>query len=137
MPETKKRRENDSGIIPIKRIGLCSVIGASLYFFELILFSFAELKMAFGNGFYLPVGLAAAVISSFAAGFAAVCKHKKNALASGALTGAIEAIISDIILAIVNEGNVGKGLILVVVASVIGGAIGGVVAANIKQKIKY
>ena len=137
MPEKKKRRENETGAFPIKRIGLCSVIGAALFFLELIIFSAAELKMDFGNGFYLPFGLAAAVISSFAAGFAAVCKQKKNALASGTLTGTIEAVISDLILAVINGGSVGKGLIFVLAASVVGGAVGGVVAANVKKKIRY
>lgn len=137
MPEKKKRRENDNNSIPLKRMGVCSVIGAALFFLELILFSAAELKMAFGNGFYLPVGLAASLISSFAAGFMAVFKSKKNALACGALTGAIEAAISDILLVVINGGSIGKGLIFVALASVVGGALGGVVAANIRPKIKY
>lgn len=137
MPEKKKRREKESGVIPVKRIGLCSIIGAALFFLELIAFSAAELKMSFGNGSYLPVGLAAAVISSFAAGFIAVFKSKKNALPCGALTGAVEAVISDVVLAVINGGSVGKGLIFVAIASVVGGAVGGVIAANVRPKIKY
>lgn len=137
MSEKKKRRDNDNSAFPIKRIGISSVIGDGLFFLELIVFSAAELKMAFGNGSYLPIGLAAAVISSFAAGFIAVFKSKKNALLCGALTGAIEAVISDIILAVINGGNIGKGLFFVAIASVVGGALGGVVAANIRPKIKY
>lgn len=137
MPEKKKRRDNDDGAIPVKRVGASSVIGAAMFFLELVAFSAAELKMAFGNGLYLPVGLAAAVISSFTAGFIAVFKSKKNALLCGALTGAVEAVISDIILAVVNGGSVGKGLIFVAVASIVGGAVGGVVSANIRPKIKY
>ena len=137
MPDKKKRKDNDNGTFPLKRMGICSVIGAALFFLELVLFSAAELKMAFGNGFYLPVGLAASLISSFAAGFMAVFKSKKNALACGALTGAVEAAISDIILVVLNGGSVGKGLIFVALASIAGSAIGGVVAANIRPKIKY
>lgn len=137
MPDKKKRKNNDNGTFPLKRMGICSVIGAALFFLELVLFSAAELKMTFGNGFYLPVGLAASLISSFAAGFMAVFKSKKNALACGALTGAVEAAISDIILVVLNGGSVGKGLIFVALASIAGSAIGGVVAANIRPKIKY
>ena len=101
------------------------------------MFSAAELKFAFGKDFYLPAGIIAAVISSFAAGFAAVFKQKKNALANGAVTGMIEAVISDVFLAIISGGSVGKGLGFVALASIISGAIGGVVAANVKKKIKY
>ncbi len=137
MHDKKKRKDNDNGSLPLKRMGICSVIGAALFFLELVLFSAAELKMAFGNGFYLPVGLAASLISSFAAGFMAVFKSKKNALACGALTGAVEAAISDILLVVLNGGSVGKGLIFIALASIAGGAVGSVVAANIRPKIKY
>ena len=137
MPENKKRKETDSAKIPIKRITICSVIGAALFFLELIAFSAAELKMSFGNGSYMPVGLVMAIVSSFAAGFAAVFKSKKNALLCGALTGAIVAVISDIILAVINGGSVGKGLLFVALASIIGGAVGGIISANIRPKIKY
>lgn len=137
MPENKKRKEKDTGKIPIKRISVCSVIGASLFILELIVFSVAELKMSFGNGVYMPAGLVMALVSSAAAGFAAVFKSKKNALPSGALTGAIEAVINDIFLLAINGGSTGKGILFVALASVIGGAVGGVVSANIRPKIKY
>jgi hypothetical protein len=67
MPEKKKKRDTEGGTMPLKRIGVCSVIGAALFFLELIAFSAAELKMAFGNGFYLPAGLATAFVSAFVA----------------------------------------------------------------------
>ena len=137
MPEKKKRKDNADVLFPMKRIGICALIGAAVFFLELVLFSAAELKMAFGNGFYLPVGLTASLVSSFAAGFMAVFKSKKNALACGALTGALEAVISDVLLVVLNGGSIGKGLIFVALAGVAGGAVGGVVAANVRPKIKY
>ncbi len=137
MPEKKKRRDTESGAMPVKRIGVCSIIGAALFFLELIAFSAAELKMAFGNGLYLPAGLVAAFVSAFAAGFIAVFKSKKNALPCGAMTGTIEAVISDVILAVINGGSIGKGLVFVALVSAVGGAFGGIVSANIKPRIRY
>lgn len=137
MPEKRTgRNENQSGL-PFKRIGFCSVIGACFYFLELVAFSAAELKMSLGENLYLPVGIAAVFVSAFIAGFASVYKDKKKALPCGGLSGAIEAVIVDIILIVVNGGSVGKGLLLVAVVSVAGSAIGAVVAANIRPKRKY
>ncbi len=137
MPKKKSgRNENDNGM-PFKRIGFCSVIGACLFFLELVAFSAAELKMSLGSGLYLPVGVAAAFVSAFVAGFAAVFRDKKKALLCGALTGAIQAVICDTVLIFVNGGSVGKGLVLVAAVSVAGAAIGGVAAANIRPRRKY
>ena len=137
MPEKKSGRKDNGKIMPMKKIGFCSVIGAGLYFLEIVAFSAAELKLSFGGGVYLPVGVAAAFVSAFVAGFAAVYREKKNALPCGAATGAIEALICDIVLIAVNGGRVGKGLLLVAGASVVGAAIGAVVSANINPKRKY
>lgn len=136
MPKKSSRREETKSL-PVKRIGICSIIGAALYFLEIIAFSAAELKLSFGADTYFYVGIAAAFVASFIAGFSALIKQKNKALPCGAATGAIQAVISDIILAVMNKGSVGKGMLIVAVVSVIGAAIGGIVAANIKPKVKY
>lgn len=136
MPKKNSRRE-ETNSLPIKRIGICSVIGAALYFLEIIAFSAAELKLSFGAESYFYIGIAAAFISAFIAGFSAVIKQKSKALPCGAATGAIQAVISDILLAVINKGGVGKGMIFVSLASILGAAIGGIVAANIKPKVRY
>lgn len=137
MPEKKSARSENKNALPLKRIGFCSLIGACLYFLELVAFSAIELKMSLGSSFYLPVGVAAAFVSAFIAGFAAVLKEKRKALPCGALTGAIEALVSDVILIFVNGGSVGKGLVFVAVASVVGSAVGAVIATNIKPRVRY
>lgn len=137
MPEKKSARNENRNALPLKRIGFCSVIGACLFFLELVAFSAAELKMSLGSSLYLPVGIAAAFVSAFIAGFAAVFREKRKALPCGALTGAIEALIIDIILIFVNGGSVGKGLAFVALASVVGSAVGAVIAANVKPRVKY
>ncbi len=137
MPKKRSRRDEADNSLPFKRIGLCSVIGSALYFLELVAFSAAELKFSFGSNFYLPAGIGAAFVSAFIAGFAAVFRDKKKALPCGALTGAVEAAVCDILLVFINGGSVGKGLLFVSIASVAGSVIGSVAAANIKPKIKY
>lgn len=136
MPKKTSRRE-ETNSMPVKRIGICSVIGAATYFLEIIAFSAAELKLSFGTGAYFYVGIAAAFVAAFIAGFAALIKQKNKALPCGAATGAIQAVICDILLAVINRGSVGKGLLFITLACVLGAAFGGIIAANIKPKIKY
>ena len=135
MPE--KRKNQNVGVMPLKRIGVCSIVGAGLFFLELIGFSLLELKMDFGTGLYLPVGIASAFLSGFIAGFVAVIKDKKKAAPIGAVTGAIEVAISDIFLVLINNGEVGKSLIFMNLSVVAGSVIGAVAAAGIKRKIRY
>ncbi|MBR6785832.1 MAG: hypothetical protein IKM25_06235 [Clostridia bacterium] len=137
MPKKTSRREENGKTMPYKRIGVCSVIGAALWFLEIIGFSAAELSLALGEKFYLLAGIAAALVSGFIAGFAAIIKDKKKALPCGALTGAIQALLCDMMLVIINNGSVGKGLLFVALSSVIGAVAGALVAANIKTKVKY
>ena len=137
MPKKSSRREENGKTMPYKRIGICSVIGASIWFLEIIGFSAAELSLAIGEKFYLIVGIAAALVSGFIAGFAALIKDKKNALPCGALAGSIQALICDVMLAIINNGSVGKGLLLIAISSVIGAVSGALVAANSKSKVRY
>ena len=137
MPKKTSRREENGKTMPYKRIGVCSVIGAALWFLEIIGFSAAELSLALGEKFYLLAGIAAALVSGFIAGFAAIIKDKKKALPCGALAGAIQALLCDMMLVIINNGSVGKGLLFVTLASVIGAVAGALVAANIKTKVKY
>lgn len=137
MPKKSNRREENVGMMPIKRAGICSVIGTALYFVEIIAFSAAEMHLMLGAETYLPAGLTAAFISAFIGGFFALIKDKKKALPIGALSGVLQAAISDALLIIINNGAVGKGLVLNAVVSVLGAVIGGVVAANIKTKVKY
>ena len=137
MPKKSSRREENNKSMPIKRIGICSLIGSALYFLEILAFSAAELSLSLGSGLYMPIGLAAAFISAFIAGFTALIKDKQKALPLGALAGAIQAVICDMLLVIINKGSVGLGLLLTSVVSVVGAVIGAIVAANIKTKIKY
>lgn len=137
MPKKTSRREENGKTMPYKRIGVCSVIGAALWFLEIIGFSAAELSLALGEKFYLLAGIAAALVSGFIAGFAAIIKDKKKALPCGALAGAIQALLCDMMLVIINNGSVGKGLLFVALSSVIGAVAGALVAANIKTKVKY
>lgn len=137
MPKKSSRREETGKTMPYKRIGICSVIGAALWFLEIIGFSAAELSLALGEKFYLLAGIAAAVASGFVAGFAALIRDKKKALPCGALAGAIQALICDIMLVIINNGSAGKGLLFVALASVAGAVSGALVAANVKTKVKY
>ena len=137
MPKRTSRREEKSKNVPIKRVGICSVIGAALYFVEIIAFSAAELHLALGAGAYLPAGLIAAFVSSFIAGFVALIKDKQKALPLGAFAGALQAVICDVVLVVINSGAVGKGLVFNTVVSVIGAVIGAVAAANVKTKVRY
>lgn len=137
MPKRTSRREEKNQNVPIKRVCICSVIGAVLYFIEITAFSAAELHLSLGAETYLPAGLVAAFVSSFIAGFIALIKDKKKAMPLGALAGALQAVISDIVLVAVNSGEVGKGLVFNTVLSVAGAVIGAVVAANVKSKIRY
>ncbi len=137
MPKKSSRREENIKAMPYKRIGVCSVIGAALWFLEIIGFSAAELSLDLGENFYLLAGIAAALVSGFIAGFAALVKDKKKALPCGALAGSIQALVCDILLVIVNNGSAGKGLLFVAVASVIGAVAGALVAVNVKTKTRY
>ena len=137
MPKRTSRREEKSKNVPVKRAGICSVIGSALYFIEIIAFSAAELKLSLGTSTYLPAGLAAAFIAAFIAGFAALIKDKQKALPVGAIAGVLQAVICDLVLIIINSGAVGKGLVLNAAVSVIGAVIGAVAAANVKTKVRY
>ena len=91
----------------------------------------------FGESVYLPVGLVAAFISAFIAGFTALIKNRQRALPLGALAGVLQAVICDAILVVINRGAMGKGLVFNAAASVAGAVIGALVAANIKPRTKY
>lgn len=137
MPRKSTRREENGKTMPIKRAGICSVIGAALYFIEIIAFSAAELHLSLGAKTYLPAGLAAAFVSAFIAGFFALIKYKQKALLIGAFAGALQAVVCDVLLIIINSGAVGKGLVFNFLACVAGAVIGAVAAANIKKKVRY
>ncbi len=137
MPRKSTRREDNGKTMPIKRAGLCSVIGAALYFIGIAAFSAAELHMSLGAKTYLPAGIVAAFISAFTAGFIALLKYKQKALPLGAFAGALQAAVCDVLLVIINNGAVGKGLILNFAACVAGSVIGAVAAANIKSRVRY
>lgn len=138
MPKKKSsRREENGKSMPLKRVSICSVIGSALYFIEIAAFSAAELSLSLGESVYLPVGLGAAFVSAFIAGFASLIKEKQKALPLGAFAGILQAVICDLVLVVINNGAVGKGLIFNAAVSVVGSVTGALVAANIKPKVKY
>ncbi len=135
---SKNSRSKDNETLNYNKILICSLIGTVMFFFIISFFSFIALKTDFlTKSLYMPIGILSAAVSSFICGFMSVKKTKKNGALFGSVTGLAQALISSLILFLINNRKSGTGIFILIVIFVAFGAIGGISAVNMKVRKKY
>lgn len=138
MPEKSKRsRRDDTKSSPTSKIAIGAVLGSILYFIILALFALFALKSNVSVSSYMPAGMVLGMLAAFVGGFAAVKPLKKNGIAYGGITGLVQALICSIALFIINKGNAGSGIFILMALMVAAASGGGIAAVNMKIKKKY
>lgn len=133
----KKSRREEKQSAPFLRIVIAAVSGAVFYFVLIAVFAAFALKSGAGVSSYMPAGLAAGAVSCLFSGFAAVRPIKEKGAVYGSLTGLIQAVVSSIVLFIVNHASAGNGLFILSAIMMICGMLGGIAAVNMKKRKKY
>lgn len=130
------RREEKKGS-PLKNIIIAVVLGVAVYFIFIAVFAAFALKSGAGDSSYMPAGMAVGAVSALISGFAAVRPIKEKGAVYGALTGLVQALISSLVLFIVNHASAGNGIFILTAVMIICGMLGGIAAVNMKKRKKY
>lgn len=130
------RREEKKGS-PFTKIIIAAVLGVAVYFIFIAVFAAFALKSGADNSSYMPAGMVIGAVSALISGFAAVRPIKEKGAVYGALTGLVQALISSLVLFIVNHASAGNGIFILTAVMIICGMLGGIAAVNMKKRKKY
>lgn len=135
--KNKSTRRNEESGNNYVRILIGSAVSAVIFFVLLALFALFSLKNGTNGSVYVPAGIAFALLSGLAGGFATVRPIKQKGVPYGALSGFIASLFCSAVLFIVNGSKAGSGLFVLAGIMILGGAAGGIGAVNLKVKKKY
>ena len=127
--KNKSTRRNEESGNNYVRILIGSAVSAVIFFVLLAMFALFSV--------YVPAGIAFALLSGLAGGFATVRPIKQKGVPYGALSGFIASLFCSAVLFIVNGSKAGSGLFVLAGIMILGGAAGGIGAVNLKVKKKY
>ncbi len=137
MPAKTKNSRKEENVSSVSKIFLSAVAGGILYFALLAVFAVLALKNGFDSSVYMPVGMFAGFITAMLGGFVTVRPIKKNGAVFGALCGLIQAILCALILFVANKAVAGTHIFILMAVIIAGGALGGIIAVNLKIKKRY
>lgn len=129
-------KKDDSGF-PIKQVTLASMFGVAIFFLFLIAASAVSLKSSLNQSLYFAVGLVAGAFSGLISGFIALKFIKEKGIVYGAAVGIVQSLVSAIIVFILNDCKAGNGIFFLIGIIILFSSLGGILAVNIKKKIKY
>ncbi|MBE6821008.1 MAG: TIGR04086 family membrane protein [Ruminococcaceae bacterium] len=135
--KNKSTRRNEVSGNNYIRILVGSAVSVIMFFVLLALFALFSLKNGANSSLYFPAGVAFALLSGIAGGFAAVRPIKQKGVPYGALSGFISSLFCAAVLFVVNGNKAGSGLFILAGLMLLGGAAGGIGAVNLKFKKKY
>ena len=135
--KNKSTRRKEASSNNYVRIFVGSAVSAVMFFAFLALFALFSLKNGTKSTLYVPVGIAFALLSGVAGGFAAVRPIKQRGVAYGALSGLISSLLCSLVLFVVNGNKAGSGLFILAGVMILAGAAGGIGAVNLKLRKKY
>ncbi len=130
------RRNEESGNNYIKVL-VGSAVSAVMFFAFLGLFALFSLKNGTNSSLYMPAGVVFSFLSGITGGFVTVRPIKQKGVPYGALSGFISSLFCAVVLFVVNGNKAGSGLFIVAGLMILGSAVGGIGAVNLKFKKKY
>lgn len=133
--KTSRREENQTS--PYIKILIGAVLAIALYFIILALFAVFVLKSGIESSAYMPTGVIIGAVSAFVGGFAAVRPIKQKGALYGGLAGLIQALISSLVLFFANGYSAGNGVFILSAVIILCSVLGGILAVNMKRKMKY
>ena len=136
MPKAK----NQNKLSPVAKIIIdilvCVLIGLGVFLILVGIFAYSMLKMQTPSENGIALALIATAVSSFIAAFIAVRKIKNNGLAIGLLTGFVLLIFILLILLAFSGFNMSQQTLLLIPAALLPSAVAGIVAVNLRKRIK-
>ena len=137
MSVKKNTRRNEANNNNYIKIFIGSAVSSVMFFAFIALFALVSLKNGLSSSLYMPAGVIIAFISGITGGFVATRPIKQKGLPYGGLSGFIASLFCSVILFVVNGNKAGSGLFIMCGLMIIGSAIGGIGAVNLKVKKKY
>lgn len=134
--KSAKKRQNSNENIRLqmgKQILMGSIIGTILFFLMILTFSFLIIKSDISDSLQNIISFLSAIASAFIGGYASAFRLKSKGLIRGIISAFVQAIIVAVILLSVLQ-DLGLRTILMIIAMMLGGAIGGITAVNKRKK---
>lgn len=129
--------KKDEKNIPFIHIIISSIIGTLFYYIFIAIFALSALESSINQSSYFIAGLILSGVAGLISGFISVKLTKEKGMFFGGLTGFIQSVFSSIIIFCLNKGTAGKGIFVLIGLTTLMSAVSGVIAVNIKKKIKY
>lgn len=126
-------QEKSKGYI-IKKLLVGSAVGSAVFFAVAAIMALLILKTDLPQNSVPVLGIAAAAISAFAAGFIGVRPFRKNGIAYGLLSVMPQTVFLITILFFNNAGSLGTVTLIMALAMAAAGGLGGIAAANLKKR---
>lgn len=136
MPANSSKNDKNISSHLIKII-FCGFISSLIYFGLIAVFAAAALKSDFSTSSYMVAGLIIGAITGFSGGFIISKVLKEKGALYGAVCGCVQALISTIILFMINGGTAGKGMLILSAIIIVFSVAGGISGVNLKIKKKY
>lgn len=113
-----------------------NLLGVALFFIFTAIASAVIFKNTLSSSVYLPALIFISALSGLASGFAAVLPIRKNGLIMGLLSSIFTVIAIFASAALSSKSAPGLNAVFVAVTAAICSAVGGILAANMKNKRK-
>lgn len=137
MPENKSKTKKEESGFPFKSVIIPSAASSVLYFILLAVGALFFLKNSVSSSAYLPFSIGTGAACGFICGFITGKMIKSKGLFYGALSGFIQSLIISLAIFVMNKGVAGNGIFILIAVTVAVSSIGGIIAVNLKKKIKY
>lgn len=137
MPENKSKSKKEESGFPFKYIIIPAIATSVLFFVIIALGTLLFLKNSTGSSAYLPFSIGGGAVCGFICGFITGKMIKSKGLFYGALSGFIQSLIISFAIFVMNKGVAGNGIFILIAVTVAVSSIGGIIAVNLKKKIKY
>ncbi len=130
-------KKDDKSVNSASKIAVGAAVVAVMFFVMIAVYALVALKTGSGSSMYMPVGALIGALSGLIGGFVAAKLIAQKGIVFGALSAFISAILCSAVMFFVNGNKSGTGIFIFMAAMILGGALGGVAAMNMKIKKKY
>ena len=137
MPENKSPSKKEQKGFPFATALTVCLLASVLFFLLIALISFVSLKSSVDGSMYLPLSVGAGAVTGFLCGFTLSAIKKEKGLILGAMSGFLHSLICSSVIFVLNKGVAGNGIFILMAVITICSSLGGILAVNIKKKIRY